>query len=70
MIIVPTRVCNTDKCGYCWVLKKDFENKYFENLDINDFSKKLKILTEKSQDFDIRFFWWEPESSFFTNSDL
>ncbi len=60
MIIVPTRVCNTDKCWYCWVLKKDFENIYFKNLNILDFKNKLELLTEKTNDNEIRFFWWEP----------
>ncbi len=61
MIIIPTRVCNTNKCSYCWVLKKDFKINYFENnLDLEDFVEKIKIISNKTWDCDIRFFWWEP----------
>lgn len=60
MIIVPTRVCNTDNCNYCWVYKKDFQKKYFNNFNIDDFYEKIKILASKSNDYELRFFWWEP----------
>lgn len=60
MIIVPTRVCNTDNCNYCWVYKKDFHEKYFNSFDIEDFYEKIKILASKSNDYELRFFWWEP----------
>lgn len=60
MIIVPTRVCNTDNCNYCWVYKKDFHEKYFNSFDIEDFYEKIKILALKSNDYELRFFWWEP----------
>lgn len=60
MIIVPTRICNTDKCWYCWVLKKDFENKYFKNFNVNNFKEKIELLSQKTWDYNLRFFWWEP----------
>ena len=60
MIIVPTRVCNTDSCWYCGVLKKDFSVKYFQDFDVNDFYSKLKVLANTSWDHTLRFFWWEP----------
>ena len=60
MIIVPTRVCNTDNCNYCWVYKKDFHEKYFNSFDIEDFYEKIKILSLKSNDYELRFYWWEP----------
>lgn len=60
MIIVLTRVCNTDNCNYCWVYKKDFDEKYFNNFEIDDFYKKIKILAIKSNDYELRFFGWEP----------
>lgn len=70
MIIVPTRICNTDKCSYCWVLKKDFENKYFKNLNINDFKEKIKLLSRKTWDYNLRFFWWEPFLKFPTIKEI
>lgn len=66
MIIVPTRVCNTDTCNYCWVLKKDFEIKYFQDFSCSDFYEKAKLLSEKTNDFELRFFGWEPMLKFET----
>lgn len=60
MIIIPTRVCNTNKCSYCWILKKDFEHNFFNNYQNYDFEEKIKLCCEKNQDYEIRFFWWEP----------
>lgn len=61
MIIIPTRVCNTDKCSYCWILKKDFNKIFFnENIDLLDFKKKIKLIAKKNNDYELRFFWWEP----------
>lgn len=59
MIIVPTRICNTNNCNYCSVYKKDFEQKYFLNFDLEDFFQKLILLSEKTLDYELRFFWWE-----------
>ena len=70
MIIVPTRVCNTNNCNYCWVYKKDFEIKYFNNFDLSDFYEKLQILSEKTNDFELRFFWWEAFLKFKTIQNI
>lgn len=60
MIIVPTRVCNTNTCNYCSVYKKDFDVLYFKNFSFNDFYEKLEIISSTTGDTEIRFFWWEP----------
>ncbi len=60
MIIVPTRVCNTNSCNYCGVYKKDFDYNYFNNFLLDDFYKKITLLAEKSNDYELRFFGWEP----------
>ena len=60
MILVPTRICNTNNCNYCQVYKKDAEFNYFNNLVLDDFFVKLKFLSEKTWDKNLRFFWWEP----------
>lgn len=59
MIIVPTRVCNTNNCNYCSVYKSDFNIKYFDNFELEDFLKKIEIISNKTNDFELRFFWWE-----------
>lgn len=64
MIIVPTRICNTDTCNYCWVYKKDFEVNYFKDFLVEDFFEKLELISEKTWDYDLRFFWWEPMLKF------
>jgi hypothetical protein len=56
MILVPTRVCNTNKCSYCNVYKKDFDYKYFDNIDYENFCDKIIFLSEKFDDYNIRFF--------------
>lgn len=66
MIIVPTRICNTDTCNYCWVYKKDFEIHYFKDFLVEDFYEKLELISEKTGDYDLRFFWWEPMLKFST----
>lgn len=66
MIIVPTRLCNTNSCTYCSVYKKDFDKRYFKDIDLEDFYKKIIILSGKSNDYEIRFFWWEPFLEFDT----
>lgn len=60
MIIVPTRVCNTDKCNYCGVYKKDFETLFFRDFSLNNLFEKIEILSNKLNDYELRFFWWEP----------
>jgi len=60
MIIVPTRVCNTNKCNYCNVYKKDFDYLFFDEINYVDFCDKIVFLSEKNWDNNIRFFWWEP----------
>ena len=60
MIIIPTRVCNTSKCNYCGVYKNDFNLKYFLNLDLKDFKKKIEFLYKKLNNNNLRFFGWEP----------
>lgn len=64
MIIVPTRVCNTNNCNYCGVYKKDFEIKYFLDFSLDDFFEKIEILSKKSNDYELRFFGWEPMLKF------
>lgn len=70
MIIVSTRVCNTNNCNYCSVHKKDFEIKYFQNLSINDFFDKISILSKKLNDYELRFFGWEPMLKFETIKEI
>jgi len=60
MILVPTRICNTNKCSYCWVFKNDFEDLFFSEKNIENIENKIEIIAEKTNDYNIRFFWWEP----------
>lgn len=60
MIIVPTRVCNTNKCNYCGVYKKDFDKLFFSDFGLSDFFDKISLISEKTNDYELRFFWWEP----------
>jgi len=60
MIIIPTRLCNTNSCSYCWVHKKDFNVKYFDNFNLEDFYEKMFFISNNLSDFNLRFFGWEP----------
>lgn len=65
MIIVPTRVCNTDSCNYCGVLKKDTSYNYFhDNFNRKAFIQRLLYISKKTQDNELRLFWWEPFLNF------
>lgn len=70
MIIVPTRKCNTNKCSYCWVYKNDFEFNYFDNFKIEDFYEKIDFLSNSLQDYNLRFFGWEPFLKFDLIKDI
>ncbi len=61
MIIVPTRVCNSNQCDYCSVLKEDQGKLYFkEGFQIEDFIERLVYLRTITGENEIRFFGGEP----------
>lgn len=66
MILVPTRKCNTDTCGYCGVLKTDSGDLYFQDADETEVYDRLLLLAEKTGDFELRFFGGEPLLQFAT----